>query len=424
MTSGEGLPSDRRERVLGEARAALFSSLDTEANLTQVARLAIPALADACVIHLADDDGRMRLLAALHVDADRLAPLQNVHRREESARSSEEGPWNVLRSGEPELLADAGTHYLARARDPEERQLLERVDLGSSLSAPMVFHKRLVGAISLFTSRYGRRLTERDLTVVQDLAQCSAAAVAHGLLFRESERLSRVNDELLAAYARKLQDPMGSVQIWVELLRSERLEPGGLRALSMIEVSIRHINDLVARLVDTARILTGRVKLDRQATDLPELFAAVLKAAEPAAREKRLRLEVEIDRSLEWLWADPRRLRQALESLLSNSIKFTPPGGSVTARLERRENWAHIGVRDTGIGISRDLLPSVLAGFGEGVDSQNALSLAIAQQIARLHDGRIGAESEGEGRGSVFTLDLPLDAPPRGSRPIGPDSDS
>ena len=133
----------------------------------------------------------------------------------------------------------------------------------------MVFQKRLVGAISLFTSRYGRRLTERDLTVVQDLAQCAAAAVAHGLLFRESERLSRVNDELLAAYDRKLQDPLGSLQIWVELLRSERLDPGGLRALSMIDVSIRHITDLVARLVDTARILTGRVKLDRQATDLP-----------------------------------------------------------------------------------------------------------------------------------------------------------
>ena len=139
----------------------------------------------------------------------------------------------------------------------------------------------------------------------------------------------------------------------------------------------------------------------------------MLKAAEPAAREKRLRLEVEIDRSLEWLWADPRRLRQALESLLSNSIKFTPPGGSVSARLERRGNRAHIGVRDTGIGISRDLLPSVLAGFGEGVGSQNALSLAIVRRdrpTPRREDS--GVESEGEGRGSVFTLELPLDAPP------------
>jgi len=140
----------------------------------------------------------------------------------------------------------------------------------------------------------------------------------------------------------------------------------------------------------------------------------VLKAAEPAAREKHLRLESEIDRSFEWLWADPRRLRQALESLLSNSIKFTPPGGSVTVRLERRESRVYIEVRDTGVGISRDALPVVLEGFGEGGGSRNGLGLAIARQIAELHDGRIGAESEGEGRGSVFTLELPLDAPPPG----------
>jgi signal transduction histidine kinase len=312
------------------------------------------------------------------------------------------------------LLADAGTHYLARCRDPDERQLLERVDLGSSLSAPMVFHQRLVGAISLFTTRYGRRLTEKDLALVLDLAQCAAAAVAHARLFRESERLSRVNDELLTLYAHNLHDPLGSVQIWLELLRSERLGPGGLRALSIIDVSFRRVTDLVGRLVDTARILTGRLKLDRQATDLPELVAAAVKAAEPAAREKRLHLQAEIDRSFEWLWADPQRVRQALESLLSNAIKFTPPGGSVTARLERREGRAHVEVRDTGIGISRDALPAVLQDFGETGGLGNGLGLAIARQIAELHHGRIGVESEGVGRGSVFTIELPLDAPPPG----------
>jgi signal transduction histidine kinase len=411
MARSQNLPSDWRERVLGEARAAIFSSVDTETNLAQVARLAIPTLADGCVIHLKDREGRMRLVTALHADADRQVPLQSLHRRQETT-GSEPGPWNVLRSGEPELLRDAGTHYLARSRDPWERQLLERVDLGSSLSAPMVFHQRLVGAISLFTSRYGRRLTERDLSLVRDLAQSAAAAVAHSWLFRESERLSRVNDELLTVYAHNLRDPLGSMHIWLEILRSERLAPGGTRALSMIEVSIRHFADLVSQLVDSTRILTGRLELEKEATDLPELFAAVLREAEPAARQKRLRLQAEIDRSFDWLWADPRRLRQALGNLLSNSIKFTPPGGSVTARLERRESRARMEVHDTGIGISRDALSVVLEGFRAGGGS--GLGLAIARRIAELHDGRIGAESEGEGRGSVFTIELPLDPLPPG----------
>lgn len=412
MTRHQGLPADRRDRVLEDARMVLFSSTDCETNLTQVGRMAVPALADGCVIHLLDRDGGMRLITALHADADRLAALQKLHGRDALGVLSEEGPWGVFRSGEPELLPDAGTHYLARSRDPRERQLLERVDLGSSLSAPMVFHERLVGAITLFTSRYGRRLTESDLALVRDLAQCAAVAAAHARLFREAERLSRVNDDLLRAYAHNLHNPLGSVRIWLELLRSEKLGPSGTRAVSMIDRSIRHLTDLVSQLVDASQIITGRLKLDKQATDLPELFDAVLKAAEPAAQEKRLLLSAQIDRSLEWLWADPRRLRQALESLLSNAIKFTPPGGSVTLRLERRESRARIEVRDTGVGIPLDSLSAVLEGFREGGSSQSGLGLAIARQIAELHDGWLGAHSEGEGRGTVFTIELPVDAPP------------
>jgi len=418
MTRHQSLPADRRDRVLGEARSALFSSIDSEANLTQVARLAIPTLADGCVIHLRDRDGRMRLLTALHADTDRSAALEALHRGEVLGVPSEEGPWNVLRSGEPELLPDAGTHYLARSRDPGERQLLERVDLGSSLSAPMLFRERLVGAITLLTSRYGRRMTQSDLALVQDVAQCAAAADAHARLVRESERLSRVNDDLLTAYAHNLHNPLGSVHIWLELLRSERLGPDGVRAVSMIDRSIGHLTGLVSQLVDVSRILTGRLKLEKQATDLPELFDTVLKAAEPAAQDKRLRLEAEIDRSLEWLWADPRRLRQALESLLWNAIKFTPPGGSVTVRLERRESRARIEVRDTGVGIPRESLPAVLGGFREAGGPHSGLGLAIARQIAEAHEGRIGVESEGEGRGSVFSIELPVDAPPDGAEPL------
>ncbi len=417
MRRYQSLPADRRGRVLGKARAVLFSSVDSEATLAEVARLAIPELADGCVIHLRDRDGRMRLLTARHADKDRLAALEALHRGEGLGVPSEEGPWNVLRSGEPELLADAGTHYLSRSRDPGERQLLERVDLGSSLSAPMLFRQRLVGAITLLTSRYGRRMTESDLALVQDVAQCAAAADAYSRLVRESERLSRVNDDLLTAYQHNLHNPLGSVHIWLELLRSERFGPGGVRAVSMIDRSIRHLTGLVSQLADVSRILSGRLKLDKQATNLCEVFDEVLKAAEPAAHEKRLRVEVEIDRSLEWLWADPRRIRQALESLLSNAIRFTPPGGSVTVRLERREGRARIEVRDTGVGIPRDSLPAVLGGFREGGSPHSGLGLAIARQIAELHEGRIAAESEGEGRGSVFTIELPVDAPPTG--PVG-----
>lgn len=412
MTRHLGFPSDLHERVLGDARGILLSSSDCEANLGKVARLTVPDLADGCVIHAQDQDGAMRLLAALHAENDREAALQSLHRRETEGEGSEEGPWNVFRSGKPELLLDAGTHYLARSRDVDERQLLERVELGMSLSSPMIFHHRLLGAITLFTTQYGRRLTERDLAFVQEIAQCAAGAVAYAQLLRQSERRSRMDHQLLAAYAHNLRNPLGSARIWLELLRSEKLGPAGARAVTMVDRSIRHLVDMVSKLPDVSQVVTGRISLDKQLTELPELLARVSKAAEPAVQEKRLQLEVEIDRSIEWLWADPHRLRQALENLLSNAIKFTPAGGSVSMRAERRENRARIEVRDTGIGIPRDWLPTVLEGLRDGGSAHHGLGLAVARRIAELHQGRLIAESEGEGRGCAFALDLPLDEPP------------
>jgi signal transduction histidine kinase len=389
--------------------------MDCESNLARVARLAVPALADGCVIHLRDRDDRMRLLVAIHAQEERISLLEMLHRRDGGEPVSEEGPWNIFRNGEPELLTNAGMHYLARSRDRKERELLEGIDLGSSLSVPIVLQERLVGAITLFTSGYGRRLAARDLALVKELAQCAGLSAAHARLVRETERLNRVNDELLTTFAHNLRNPLGSVQIWLELLRSEHLASSGARAVSMIDRSIHHVTELVGQLADVSRIISGKIKLDRQAIDLPDLVDNVVKSSGPAARDKRLRLESEYDRSIEWIWADPHRLRQALENVVSNAIKFTPPGGSVTVKLERRESTARILVVDTGIGISAEALPAVLEGFREGGGFRGGLGLAIARNIVELHGGGIAVKSGGEGRGSVFAIALPMDVPPPGS---------
>jgi signal transduction histidine kinase len=398
--------------VLAEARTALLSSLDTEANLARVARLAVPALGDGCVIHLRDREGRMRLLVALHAQEERVSLLETLHRREAGGPPSEDGPWNVFRSGEAELLPNAGMHYMARSRDRKERELLESIDLGSSLSAPIVFQERLVGAITVFTSGYGRRLAGRDLAVVKELAQCAALAASYSHVVREMEKMNRIQDEILTTYAHNLRNSLGSVQIWLELLRSENLVNGPARAVSMIDRSIRNVTDLVGKLADVSRVITGRLKLDKAAIDLSDLLDGVLKSAALAAADKRVRLESEIDRSLEWFWADSPRLRQALENVVSNAIKFTPSGGVVTLTLERRGGNARIRVSDSGIGISPQLLPAVLEGFRESGSFRGGLGLAIARRIVEQHGGTIAAHSEGEGRGSLFTLDLPLETPP------------
>jgi signal transduction histidine kinase len=229
---------------------------------------------------------------------------------------------------------------------------------------------------------------------------------------REMERMNRVQDEILTTYAHNLRNSLGSVQIWLELLRAENLGNGPARAVSMIDRSIRNVTDLVGKLADVSRVIGGRLKLDEAAIDLSDLLDGVLKTAALAAADKRVRLESEIDRSLEWFWADSQRLRQALENVISNAIKFPPSGGVVTVKLDRRGGNARVRVSDSGIGISPELLPVVLEGFRETGSFRGGLGLAIARRIVELHGGTIAAYSEGEGRGSLFVIELPVEMPP------------
>jgi signal transduction histidine kinase len=353
------------------------------------------------------------MLAAFHTDEAKRSALQELHRA-----PSEEGPWDVFRTGRAELLSDAGTHYLARLPNPDERQLLEQLDLGSMASAPMIFQQRPFGAFTLFTSRYRKQLTERDLALVEDLAQCGAAAIAYARSRRELEKLARLNDEILMAFAHNLRNPLGSAHIWLALMRSEPLGQTGDRAVSMIEDSLEMLSGTLSQMVDVSRMITGRMRLEKENTDLAVVLDMVLKTARAAAEEKHLHLETSIDRSLEHLWADPRWLRQALESLLSNAIKFTPAGGQIRVRLERSEGWVRVAVKDTGIGIAAEALKELLEGFDERPVT-TGLGLAIARCVAELHYGNLLAASDGEGQGSLFVFEVPLDVPPEGS-PLRP----
>jgi signal transduction histidine kinase len=391
---------------LAEAKALLFSSTDCEANLVFAGRLAVPALADGCVVHLQDPDGGTRVLAAFHADEARQPALHGLHRRRP------EGPWEVFRSGKAELLGDAGTHYLARLEDPDEREFLERLELGSIASVPMTFHQRPLGAITLLTSRYRQRLTERDLALVEDLSQCAAAAVAYARALAEAGRIARFNDDLLGAFAHNLRNHLGSAHIWLAILRSEALGSSSRRAVERIDDSLSALNGFLSRMVDLSRMFTGRLELEKQNTDLPEIVDSVLKGAESAIEEKGLHLDTEIDRSLETLWADPYRLRQALDGLVSNAIKFTPSGGTVRVRLEKREGRARLEVEDTGVGIPAGDLAQLLLSFEKRGSVPTGLGLAIARCIAELHHGQMTGASAGEGQGSLFALEVPLDAPP------------
>src|SRR5436309_3494358 len=231
---------------------------------------------------------------------------------------------------------------------------------------------------------------------------------------RKLDEANRAKDEFLATLSHELRTPLNAIPGWVRLLRSGTLDPAGAsRGPEVIERNTRVLAQLIEALLDVSRIITGKLHLEARPVDLVSIVVAAMEAVQTAADTKDIRLEASLDPALGLVSADPNRLQQVVWNLLTNAIKFTPPGGRVDIRLTRGDPGARITVSDTGKGIRPEFLPFVFDRFRQGETSIGrrygglGLGLAIVRHIVELHGGSVRAESPGEGAGAVFTVDLP-----------------
>ena len=234
----------------------------------------------------------------------------------------------------------------------------------------------------------------------------------------EAERLSKMKDEFVATLSHELRTPLTAIQGWAQLLRStspsgESLEEG----LEIIERNARAQGQMVEDLLDMSRITSGKLSLDVQPVQMPQVVAGAVTAVQMAAEAKGIRLQKTIDPMTGVnVTGDPHRLQQVLWNLLNNAIKFTPKGGRVNVVLKRVASHVELSVSDSGIGIPPDFLPHVFDRFRQA-DGSNArqfgglgLGLSIVRNLVELHGGTVSVESPGPGSGTTFTVTLPLRA--------------
>ena len=231
----------------------------------------------------------------------------------------------------------------------------------------------------------------------------------------EAESSNRAKDEFIAMISHELRTPLGAILIWAQLLKSEDVDPGAVtRAVGMIERSTKTLAQLIDDLLDASRIIAGKLTFETRPLELRPVIEAAFDAASPAAEAKGILLERSLPGPLPPVAGDPGRLQQVVGNLLANAVKFTPEGGRVEVRLARSGSTAHVTITDTGSGISPEFLPFIFERFRQADTTSTrkqkglGLGLAIARQIVQLHGGTIEASSAGEGRGSTFTVKLPL----------------
>ena len=229
---------------------------------------------------------------------------------------------------------------------------------------------------------------------------------------RELQAADQAKDRFLAMVSHELRTPLTAMLGWARMLRGGMLDAASAgRALEVIERNTTLQAQLIDDLLDLSRIVTGKLQLELRLVDPVGVVQAAIEGIQGLADAKEIALKVVLDASAGPVVGDPQRVQQVIWNLLSNAIKFTPPHGTVALGLERADAMARLTVRDTGPGISPDLLPHVFEPFHQGKDAPRlgglGLGLAIVRHIVGLHGGRVRAESAG-GAGATFIVELPL----------------
>ncbi len=254
----------------------------------------------------------------------------------------------------------------------------------------------------------GSVITFRDVTE----KRAAALAAEAERRYREAEAQNRAKDNFLATLSHELRTPMTSILGWVQFLRTGHFDQQELEeALRTIESSARLQARLIDDMLDVSRMILGKFQVDLQPTRISDIIEAALTTARPLAADNDVHLTWEIDDRDAIVEADPSRMQQVIHNLLTNAIKFTPPGRHVDLRTERHDGMLSIRVTDEGEGIEPSFLPYVFDRLrqAEGSNKRSGLGLglAIARHIIEMHHGEITAESEGPGRGARFTVTLP-----------------
>ncbi|TMH29828.1 MAG: PAS domain S-box protein [Betaproteobacteria bacterium] len=265
---------------------------------------------------------------------------------------------------------------------------------------------RVIGLIGVATDITERKHAQRELEKL---------VVAEQRLRAEAERANRAKDEFLAIVSHELRSPLNALRGWSHLLATTRPLDGVLveRASKAIKRNVDHQTRLIDDLLDTSRIVSGKLTIERRVVNLVDTVHAALDAARPVAQAKHIELRFAPADPATMVIGDAGRLQQLVSNLLSNAVKFTPEQGAVSVILHKSGERVQLQVKDNGIGIAPAFLPHVFDRFTQADTSAArragglGIGLALVRHIALLHGGQVRADSAGPGRGATFTVDLP-----------------
>jgi PAS domain S-box-containing protein len=401
---------EQRQKFLAEAGEKLASAFGSSETLTKVARLAVPTIADGCILENRVGNGFLAGASA-HVNPEIEELLDEICEAGVRIPPKDHPLTEILNSSSLVLLqSDAASRLLATSANPAYLKAMKAMNPESAVFLPLVAREQLIGALTLFRAKGS--FDRDDVGFAEDLARLAALALDNARLHDTVRASLRARDEMVGVVSHDLRNPVAAVKM---LSRMMLLAPeaGGANPrenLELIAQAAEQMDALIRDLLDVNRLDGGKLVISPVPVDPSDLVTDSLQTLRPLVEEKIISLDLEIEPSLPKVMADRERIQQALSNLVGNAIKFSPAGSKIVVGARGESEDVIISVLDRGRGIAAEHLPRVFDRYWQSsrTDRQGAgLGLAIAKGIVEAHGGRIWIESNPE-EGTTASFSLPL----------------
>ncbi|MFP2904776.1 PAS domain S-box protein [Pyxidicoccus sp. 3LFB2] len=407
------------QRFLAEASRELVTSLDEGATLQRVTELAVPTLADLCVIFMPGADAVLRPVAITDSVAPRASQAREFLQRHPPAVTAAQGPPWVMATGRSEVAKHSRGLLPPELLDSPGWETLRTLQGRPVISVPLRARGRILGVLSVVSSLSDLAEAPADPWLVEELGRRAAFAIDNAQLYCKAQESIRTRDEFLSIASHELKTPLTSMKLRAQQMERTLARPHdgpqlAQKVSSMLDVfdeQLKRLAHLVEHLLDVSRINESRLALRLDELNLGEVASGVVAHLEEQLEKTGCALQLVAPEPVVGRW-DRLRMEQVLLNLLTNATKYGA-GRPIRVEVTRWGEQARLLVADQGVGIPRESHARIFERF-ERASSRNygglGLGLFITRQLVEAHGGRIRVDSE-PGRGASFIVDLPLRPP-------------